>query len=85
MTTDALKGVCNMKQRKVDKANEELRKAVEDFLPTGKTVSVKRGNGVWRVEVQGYSVGDISPSEFRAKSQNGKSHWFDYSDVIISQ
>lgn len=73
---------CDWTEGKLEFWQEELKDVVSEFLPIGETVEVKRGNGVWEVEVTGHSFGSHA-GYFRGKSRNGKIHKFHFSDVIV--
>lgn len=73
---------CDWTNEKLEFWQSEMKDIVSEFLPKGKTVEVKRGNGVWEVEVIGHDFGRHA-GYFRAKSRNGKVHTFYYQDVIV--
>ena len=73
---------CDWTEGKLEFWQQELKDVVSEFVPTGRTVEVQRGNGVWEVEVIGHDNGRHA-GYFRAESRHGKIHTFHFSDVIV--
>lgn len=81
MIKNAMFKKCESAQSSLEIAQRKLSSAVREMLPIGSVAFVKRGKGVWKVEVVGHYDGRFA-GEFNGKSKTGKIHSFHFGQCI---
>lgn len=78
--------LCYKIQTEIEMLQNDLAEAVEEYVPVGSLVDVKRGKGTWR-DVEVTSIHKLEAAgDFVGRTTNGKLHHFNWKDVVsVSQ